>query len=391
MRIGKIEIKSKNIPIMYATTFFGGLLFFLPVLALYFEKNLFTATNVAIIFAVEAFSGVIFEVPTGAIADLFGRKKTLILDYIASLCALLFLYIGGSMTMFILFAIFSGFARSLVSGTESAIIYETLKEEQKEQFYKKIFGIYKALWPLGASVSSIIGGYLAKTSLELTISATFVPVLIALILTFFLREPNYEKEEHRNIVRHMVNVVKVIANNKQLILLIVAAFIMMGLGESVHLMGALFLKAKEIPIVYFGYIAALTFGFSSIGHYFSHEVSEKIGNKKALIFVSLLSPLFVLAATLITGIPLVIFWTLPSIFFGIKNPIIDHLLNLEVESNKRATVISCNSFVSQLGVAAIAPLYGYFAELYTIQTAVQLSAVIVLAVPLMFFFLKEKR
>ena len=70
-------IKSKNIRLMYASTFISGMLFFLPILALYFEKNLFTITNVALIFSIEAIAVTLLEVPTGAIADLFGRKKHL--------------------------------------------------------------------------------------------------------------------------------------------------------------------------------------------------------------------------------------------------------------------------------------------------------------------------
>lgn len=391
MKIGKIEIKSLNIPLMYATTVIGGLLFFLPVLALYFEKELFTATNVAIIFAVEAFAMVLFEIPTGAISDLFGRRKTIILANIVALCALLFLYIGGSMAMFMLYAIFNAFARSLTSGTDQAIIYDSLQEEGNQQHYKKVVGIYGALWPFGASLGSIIGGYLAKASLQLTVEASFIPIAIALLLTFFLKEPKYEKEEHKNILRHMVNAAKLIVHSKQLIILVLAFFIMMALGESVHLLSPLFFKFKQLPIEYFGWIAALTFGFSSLGFYLSHDVSEKIGNKKTLILVSTLSPLFILAATLLFGVPLVALWTSASIFFGIKNPIISHLLNLEVASSQRATVISINNFMGQLGVASIAPFFGYFAELYTIQTAVQLSAVLVLAVPLMLLFLQNKK
>ncbi|EKE07028.1 MAG: hypothetical protein ACD_18C00209G0002 [uncultured bacterium] len=41
MFLKKYNIKSRNIPLMYVIGFFGGLLFFLPVLALYFEQSLF--------------------------------------------------------------------------------------------------------------------------------------------------------------------------------------------------------------------------------------------------------------------------------------------------------------------------------------------------------------
>lgn len=375
---------------MYAITVSGGGLFFLPVLALYFEKELFTATNVAIIFAIEAFASVLFEVPTGAIADLFGRKRTIIAAHIVTLCALVFLYIGGSMLMFIVYAILNAFARSLTSGTDNAIIYDSLSEDGQEHLFKKVIGIYGALWPLGASAGSIIGGYIAKTSLQLTVELSFIPMAIALLLTFFLKEPKYEKEDHKNILRHMVNASKIIIQNKQLLILVIIFFVMMALGEFTHLLSPLFFKSKQLPIEYFGWISALTFGFSSLGFYLSNDLSKKIGNKKTLILASILSPLFILAATFLSDIPLVLFWTSTSIFFGIKNPIISHFLNLEVSSNKRATVLSINTFMGQLGVAIVAPLLGYFAQLYTMQTAVQLSAILILIVPFMLLFIQDK-
>lgn len=391
MRIGTIEITSKNIPVMYMTGVISGMVFFLPVVALYFEKTLFSIANVAIIFAIEAFFSIIFEIPTGAIADIFGRKKTYILAYSARLISIFFLWIGGSMTIFVISALFSALSRSFASGTGSAIIYDSLQEEGKEHYYKKIIGIHQALWPLGASIGSVIGGYMAAYSLRLTVSASLIPIGICLFLCFFLTEPAYEKENHRNIGLHMVNSFKTIIKNKQLVVLMLAFLVMAALGESVHLLSPLFFKFKEIPIIYFGYITAFSFGFSSIGFFISHELSEWIGNKKTLIIVSILSPLLILGATITSGIPLIALWTTPSVFFGIKNPIIDHLLNLETTSSKRATVISINNFMGGIGIAVIAPLFGYLADLYTIQIAVQLSAIAVLIVPVMLVFLEDKK
>jgi len=123
-------IKSKNVAIVYLSMLASGMLFFLPIRTLYLEANLFSITNVSIIFAVEAIGIAIFEMPTGAIADLFGRKKTLVLSNLIHLLSLLILYIGGSMPMFIFYAIIHSFARSLSSGTEEALIYDTLKKQK---------------------------------------------------------------------------------------------------------------------------------------------------------------------------------------------------------------------------------------------------------------------
>lgn len=390
MNFNKLGLKSRNVFLVYASLIAGGMLFFLPILALYFEESLFTATNVALIFAIEAIAMVVFEVPTGAIADLFGRKRTLVLANFVVLLAVLFLYIGGSMWMFALFAIFNSFARALASGTYNAFLYDTLKEERKEHHYKMVIGTFYALWPVGASIGSIIGGYLAKVSLSFPVGLSLIPLLFAFILTLMLKEPKYKKEEHKNVLKHMFNSSKIIIQNKQLIILAIGGFILMAFGETIHLLGPLFFKFKEIPIELFGWVTAFVFGFSSLGHYYSHTISEKIGNKKTLIIAVLGSPILLILATLTTKYYAIALFVIPSIFFGLRNPIIDHLLNAEVSSSKRATIISINNFLGQLGVAIFAPFIGYFAELYSINTAFMISGALMFSVTIIFFFLKDK-
>jgi|TARA_Y100000310_G_scaffold307233_1_gene349152 MFS family permease len=386
----EMGLKSRNIYLIYASMIAGGLLFFLPILALYFEETLFTATNVALIFSIEAIAMVLFEVPTGAIADLFGRKKTLVLANFVVLIAVSFLYIGGSMLMFILFAIFNSFARALSSGTYNAFIYDSLKEENKEKYYKKVIGTFHALWPLGASIGSIIGGYLAKVSLSFPIGLSLIPLFVAFILTLKLKEPDYEKEEHRNILKHMFESSKLILKNKQLILLVIGGFLLLAFGETVHLLSPLFFKFKEIPIMFFGWIMAFVFGLSSLGYYLSHTVSEKIGNKTTLIASVIIAPILLIIATLTTKFTSILFFIIPSFFFGLRNPVRSHLLNVEVPSSKRATIISISNFLGQLGVAIFAPFIGYFAELYTINTAFMISAIFMFSATILFFFVKNR-
>jgi len=109
-----------------------------------------------------------------------------------------------------------------------------------------------------------------------------------------------------------------------------------------------------------------------------------------LIIITLISPILTLAATFAGGWGTVVLFTLPSICFGLKNPVIDHLLNKEVPSGQRATVISINSFASQLGIAAAAPLFGFIAQTFNINRAVQAGALVLMAVPLMLLLLKDQ-
>jgi MFS family permease len=389
MFLKKYGITSKNIILMYAIEFLGGFLFFLPVLALYFEQSLFSVKNVAIIFAIEAIAVAVFEIPTGALSDIFGRKKIVIIDFAATLIALTFLLAGGSMSMFIGYAIFNGLAMALASGNSQSLIYDSLKEENKEEYYKKVIGTLYAVWPLGAAVGSIIGGHFAHISLSAPVVYTFIPITIAFVLTFFLREPHYHKPENQKMFNHIGSSGRYILHSKQLIILTFGWLLLMSLGESMHLLKPIFLEFKEVPIVYFGYLFALIFGLSSISHYIGHDVSKKFGNKKTLMFCLVISPLLTLVATLTHKYTAAVLLAAPSLLFGIRNTIIDYLFNKNIPSSHRATINSINSFISKIGIAGLSPLIGYFADLYSINTAFMIGVGLMLLIPILFLFLKD--
>ena len=351
---------------------------------------LFSITNVALIFAIEAIAMVIFEIPTGAVADLFGRKKTIFVAHTFAMLGIYVLYIGGSIQVFTIAVLIIALARSLSSGTSNALIYDTLKEEKKEKYYKKIIGTLYAMWLIGASSGSIIGGYLASIDLALPFILTIIPLLIATVFLLKVKEPKYEKEEHKNIFKHMSNSFNVIISNKQIIIILLAAFIFLAFNESVHFMNALFFEFRNVPIQWFGYIAAFTFGCSAIGHYISHDVSEKFGNKKSLIFASLAMSFLLLGAVFSPTILAIIFLSIAGIPYGIREPISEHLLNLEVASSMRATIISTSNLMRSLGIAIVSPIVGYWADLYNIQTVFKFCGFALLIVPFIYFLLKDK-
>ena len=389
-RYRSFNIKSKNIIVLYIATFFFGLTFFAPIWALYIEESLFSVVNVAVIIAIQSLTAVVLEVPTGAIADLFGRRNTVILGAFGVLASTIFLYIGGSMVMFILYAILSAVGGALASGADDALIYDTLKSERKEKHYKHIIGTLGALWPLGAVIGSLGGGYLASVSLSFPVLITIIPFALGFLLTFFLKEPKYHKEKEHGVLKQMHVSCMAILKNRQIILLMAAGFLFWGLGESIHLLKSIYFLFKDIPIVQFGYIFALTFGFSSLGHYSSAFLADKFGEKKMLIMTSLIDPLLIIISTLTWGLFSALFLILPSISFGIRNPILNHMLNKEVSSRRRATVLSINSLMWQFGKVIFAPFVGWLADLYSINTAFMITGGLMLSGFFVLLGLKQK-
>jgi hypothetical protein len=52
--------------------------------------------------------------------------------------------------------------------------------------------------------------------------------------------------------------------------------------------------------------------------------------------------------------------------------------------------MSSYSFITRIGMAVVIPFIGYFAELYTINAAFRISALLVFIVPVLYLGIKEK-
>jgi len=382
-------IKSRNLKVLFLSFFLAGTLFFLPIIALYFKESLFTLTNVAIIFSVLATSTMIFEVPSGVISDLFGRRNTMIASYLILLLSIFFLYFGSNMLMFCIFAVLKALSRSLSSGTDKALIYDTLKAEGQEHLFKKATGIYQAAWALGGSLGSLVGGFLAVYSLSLPVLASFVPVGLSIISILFLKEVPFVKADHKKMHKQTLDSIKTILRDKQLIIIALSGVFLMGIGASLHELRAIFFEYKEIPLAYFGIISAFAYGLASLGFASSHYIAEKLGDK-----LSLVSAVFLFAVIYISAVfsgPLIVglCFIATSFFFGVRSPIMDHLVNREIESSQRATIMSINSLMNQVGLAIISIFFGYWADAHGIDSTYLLGGVALLVVPVLFLFLKK--
>lgn len=379
----------RNIYILYLGQFLGGLLFFLPIYSLYLEKNLFTLLNVGIISSVTSLTNLIFEVPTGSFADLFGRKNSLILGSFISVIGFIALGFATTIQMFILSAFLSGLARSLFSGTVSALMFDSLSAIKQTCYFKKATAIKTALWPLGATISSIIGGFLATYSLKLPIFLSIIPAVLATILYFFLKEPKYHKETHKNIFKHIISSGKTAFKIKNLFILVILSFLFSSFGSAFQLTANYF-DLKNIPLFYFGILTSIGAALTTIGALFSDRISKIIGNKLTLFFSFILQPLLIFTSTFFQGLSSGIILILSTFFNGIELPVKQHLLNIEAKSKNRATILSLNQLSSSLGLAIFSPIVGYLADLVNLNFMFRICAGLIVILSFLLFFLKDR-
>jgi MFS family permease len=379
----------RNITIAYVRAFISNLAFFLPVMTLFFQQVVDSVTLVALIFSIQAITSIVFEIPTGAFADLFGRRKTLIIQSFLTIISITLLAFSTNFLMLAIFSFIFALKNALGSGTDQAILYDTLKQLKRDGEYKKIRGRLTTLTYSGAIVGSVAGGFMAGYFIRLPFLLTIPLTLVILVLSFLWIEPEYKKEIHTNIVKHAYSSFKILLSNKQLSLLFLFSLFSFGIAESAYHLEQIFFAFVNLPIAYFGIAAAAGSLMGVFGSLISHNLSERFGDKRTLIFSKILDGLMILLATVFLGYIGIVLLVIVSFFRSIGSPILDHLLNKEIESKNRATILSMNNLLNNAGYMLFAPLIGYVADLYSIATSFKISGILLMLTTGFLFFIKK--
>ena len=188
--------------------------FYYPVFTILFLDYGLSIEQFALLNTVWAISIVCAEVPSGALADIFGRRRLLIATSLLMVCEMAliaFVPLGNIHIVFIAFLlnrILSGLAEAMASGADEAIAYDCLAEHGLEGRWPKVLSLQMRLKAAAAVVTAGLGAlvydpatvnrFLALVAPGTTVSQqqtmrypiylTLGLALAALVITLRLRE-----------------------------------------------------------------------------------------------------------------------------------------------------------------------------------------------------------
>ena len=255
---------------LYIAKFLRNIVFWYAVEKLFMVSIGFTSETIGLMVAVYAAMSVLMEVPSGVLADRWSRKGVLALAGIALTISSL---IGGMSTGIILYiasAIFWGFYDALASGTDDAIIYDTLVEEYgNADKFEKEYGIYQAIGGGALFVAGITGGLIGHNiDLRADYYLTIPFAVAATIVVLFYRDTTVHRaSQEANLKRHLHETFSQVFRNPNLIWILVTMF-SIGLANGlVGEMHQLWYIAIAAPVLFFGLAGALinsTWGFGGL-------------------------------------------------------------------------------------------------------------------------------
>ncbi|MBT4541103.1 MFS transporter [Candidatus Woesearchaeota archaeon] len=325
-------------------------------------------TQLMILQSIFVFSIFLLEVPTGAIADHFGRKTSLVLSGIFTASAAIVYTLFPSFSLFILGEILWAIGFALMSGSDEALIYDTLKKTKQEKISKKIFGRYSSFELIGISLGAPIGSVVAATlGLKYAMLFMVVPFLMASLFALTLKEPIIKKKkaiESRRYWDTLIKGVKYFKNHKVLQIL---AFDRISTAVLVFFIIWTYqplLKQLGVPLIYFGFIH-MAIGGVQVGFMNNFTWFEKIfGSKKRyLLWSALISGICFILLGLNTYIPFTIILLVLIGGFGLSRYVLfQSYYNKYIESENRATVISTMSMIDRFIRGLAYPLIALLVE-----------------------------
>jgi MFS family permease len=382
-----------NIPRLYAFSFLEMTLFPMAIITLFWKDRIgLTLTQILLLQSIFSVAVVAMEYPTGYISDRIGYRKAL---NIASLLGVVGwgIYSAASTFAHVLAAeIILGIALSFISGSDSALLYETLKAEGKEQFYSRHEGRMNGFGQTGEAVGALFAGFLYAKMPLLPFYLQVGVWLLVLAVTRSLVETPREKTVHAGHLKEALRSVRyTFVENGRLRYTILLGTVM-GIASfyPVWLIQP-YMQHAGVPLTWFGPIwagANLTVALFSLA---SHRVHAALGDMRMVILFGLLIVAGYAGLGLAGGVWGFLFYYLLTAMRGLRGPMMLHHTQKMAPSANRAGILSLQSLTFRLLFACTGPGVGLLADKAGVRGAFGYLfwAFLLVLPPLSFLFLRS--
>ena len=336
--------------------------------------NLFEVNLVNTCFYITLF---VCEIPTGAFADIFGRKTSFVVACVLMSISM-FVY-GSSSTMygFILAEIIGAVASTFRSGAFQAWLVDSLKHVNYTGDLTKIFARENLFCQIGGGCGAIAGSYLyVHDSTWPWFCGSAGLLIVTIIAQIIMKEDYFEKHQisWKKGITSMKNIaitsIRYGMNDKAVRFILLITFIQIFAVQALNMYWQPFFKVHGVRESNFGFIFAGIMAFVAIGSFIILRV-ESVGKERMLILkTQIVTGILVIIAAIASGLPIIItFFFLHEMMRGMYPPLKDSYLQKRIPSAERATISSFCAIAPHIGGAFGLLVSGAIAQYFGISIA----------------------
>ena len=369
--------------------------FMSPVMTLFYIHRGLQFSDIFLLLLAIVISMFIFEIPTGIFGDKYGRRNSIIIGLFLMIVISVLIVFAHSLLFFLFIMILLGLAVTFSSGSDEALIYDSLKEEGKEKemnkYMSKINSARFMPLILTAPIGAIIAKDLTENQFVILLILGIIVSLSAFIVGLTLKETTYHKNAKKDSPIKLFKssfvqiktspIILRLFMNKTLVLIVCS-----------HVFGVLwqpYLQKSGVPIALFGILVAVS---ALIISYLNHKITSiqtVISTKKILFLTALLSFIVFLVGAYVQNIYYaILFYLVIEILLWVRDPLFSQYLNEHIESHNRATVLSSLSMVDSFFDIIIFLGVGYIANVGLNYSFLFCAGILLIA--MLFFRIEDK-
>ena len=293
-------------------------------------------------------SSLLSEVPTGVVADRYGRKASMVSGSLVISVGFLVFALAGTLPVLLSAYVLFGVGSALMSGADDAYLFDALRAVGRVREFPAVAGRLNGLMTLTIAGFTIIGGLMATvTPLSWPIVASGVLSLTAASLAWRLEEPPREPGSAADsffatglsATRRVLAVPSLRWAATLGALPWVAGFVAFTVWQPV-------LIGYEVPVAAFGWVAAGMMLVAATGGWSADWFSRRLGMSGVLLLLPVIGAIGLLGGSGGTR------WVVP--LFGLApfaqnalHPVTTVYISRRVPDSERATALSFQQFGGQ--------------------------------------------
>ncbi|HLB24440.1 MAG TPA: MFS transporter [Dehalococcoidia bacterium] len=369
-----------NVKKSYLYRFLMELQLWLPIWVIYLrDQRGFSLTQINLLDTPFFLLIVLAEVPTGAVADRFGRKTSLMLGSGFFAIAVFVFGIADNYAIILVSYVAWGLALTFQSGADSALLFDSLKQAGREDDFQRVTSRLWALRSVAALVAILIGAPIAEaTSFTFVISLSAVIALCALPVAFFMHEPRHTLEAQpeayfQTLFTGMRDAWKT-PTLRYIILF--SGIVSMG-AFAPMVFEQPFLDEHGISVGNLGLWQAPVRGAGIATALLTGWFISRLGERGAFFAMPVLLGIAGLALAGIDRSWIFMAFLGMGAVAGMQNPVLARYVNLRIPSERRATMLSVQSVAASIALSC-QPVGGFIADTWGLQAAFLMYAILTL-------------
>ncbi|MBW2994867.1 MFS transporter [Candidatus Woesearchaeota archaeon] len=384
----------------YLDALLSTIFFIFPPFYIIYFKEFLSFFQVGLLIAAISLAKTVFEIPTGAVADIFGRKFSTILGFVLSAISLFAIYyfVNFYILLFLMFVF--GICTTLISGAMDAWIVDLVRHERRHNLVEQYYTKGQSFSGVAFFLSGFVGAaFVKKFGLGIIFPVTGMAfMLTALVFLFgkehFVRKKQHVKEHFDDLIKHTKKSFSysrrhpVIFN--MLLLAIIAAFVG-GFGGDMTIYPLL--RRFGFREHWFGYFFSATFVLSVFVPFTVKWLAKKAGGYAKYLTWVLLTMLITLSSIGWAN-NLIILVVLAILFFAtwdFFHPARNILFQKCTPRKMRATITSLETMIFSLGSLIAFPIVGLIADSIGVQSTIFYGSFLLIPAIAVMWRIREKK